>query len=51
MGGACGTYEGKEKCKAFVGIQKQRENFKDPSVDVSVILKWILNRLGRRVLD
>ena len=51
VGHVARTWERRGGYKALVGILKQRNYLEDPSVDVSVILKWILSRMRRHVLS
>jgi hypothetical protein len=51
MGGACGTYEGEEKCTDGSGGKTSRGKknlFEDLGIDNRVILKWISNRKDAR---
>jgi len=47
MGGACGTYGGQETMKHGFGVEspKERKHLQDFAIDVSIILKWILQTL------
>jgi len=51
MGGACGTYaEERGACSILVVKPRGRDDVGDLGVNGSIMLKWILNRLGRRGL-
>jgi len=43
MGGACGTYGGKE-LTSFLGGEPREEHFKDIGADGKIILEWIFKK-------
>ena len=48
VGGAYDPYGGEDRCIGFWwGNLKERDHTEDLNVDGNIILKWILNRLGR----
>ena len=46
MGGACGTYGGRERCaQGFGGGDlRERDHWEDQDVDGRIILRWILKK-------
>jgi hypothetical protein len=45
MGGACSTHgEKRGSCRILVGDVTEGNHFRDPSVDVRIILKWIFKQ-------
>jgi hypothetical protein len=41
--------EMRNACKILIGSLKKRDHMEDLGVDRSIVLKWIIGKLGRRV--
>jgi hypothetical protein len=51
MGGACRKYWGEAHTRVWRQHLKERDHLEDLCVDGRIMLKWILNKLGRHELD